>query len=225
MALDILRKRLDGNHYWRTNILLHLGNLLRQNGELDEAEELLREALAKRSFLGSPPGRFHIGLGRCLVAKDQFEEAEEELLAAYRDLQSTTHGRGPGLPNPALIPLADLYRAWGRPDQAAAYLEEAERSLRPAVENARARGEPYRTSVNLCALGACLTRMNRYEEAETALLEAYRLMATPYGENYPELPITIEPLVALYEAWGKPAEAAAWQARLDEFVARSATEP
>jgi tetratricopeptide (TPR) repeat protein len=62
-------------------------------------------------------------------------------------------------------------------------------------------------------LGECLTRLGRYAEAEALLTESFEAFCkTPTAP--PERVVeSWERLVQLYEAWGKPDEAAKWRAR------------
>src|SRR4029450_206754 len=62
-------------------------------------------------------------------------------------------------------------------------------------------------------LGAALTALARYEEAEAMLVEADRdLQITPAQGR--DAKATVKRLVALYEAWGRLDRAAAYRARL-----------
>ena len=59
---------------------------------------------------------------------------------------------------------------------------------------------------NLCktSLGVCLTKVGRYEEAEPHLRDSYEFLV---GTKHPKAKWAHKSLVALYEAWGRPAEA------------------
>lgn len=58
-------------------------------------------------------------------------------------------------------------------------------------------------------LGACLTALGRYDEAERALREAHRVLTSPSSRIEPLLRETLERLIALYEARGdRPAAVA-----------------
>ena len=61
-------------------------------------------------------------------------------------------------------------------------------------------------------LGECLMAQNRYEEAETLLLESHTAMNKAMGANDPRVQRAKARLVKLYEAWGKPEEAAVYRA-------------
>ncbi len=63
--------------------------------------------------------------------------------------------------------------------------------------------------------GRCLTALQQYDEAEAALLESYLILSA----INPRKALTINAgraLVELYEAWGKPAKAAEWRAKMAE---------
>ncbi len=57
--------------------------------------------------------------------------------------------------------------------------------------------------------GKCLLALRRFEEAEVKLLAAERGLADPEGSAQ-----VVQTLVALYEAWEKPEQAAEWRAKL-----------
>lgn len=59
-------------------------------------------------------------------------------------------------------------------------------------------------------LGECLEAQNRYEEAETLLLESHAAMNKAMGANDPRVQSARLRLFKLYEAWGKPEQAAAY---------------
>jgi tetratricopeptide (TPR) repeat protein len=63
------------------------------------------------------------------------------------------------------------------------------------------------------ALGYCLTRAQRYAEAEPVLLEAESGLRAPVWLATSR-EVTVRWLVSLYEQWGKPEQAAAWKQRL-----------
>jgi hypothetical protein len=64
-------------------------------------------------------------------------------------------------------------------------------------------------------LGAALTALARYDEAETVLLEAIRDLDATTPPPRRDLDATIARLVDLYRAWGRPDKAAQYQARLE----------
>ncbi len=61
-------------------------------------------------------------------------------------------------------------------------------------------------------LGAALTALARYDEAETVLLDARRYFKDLPGPPGRDATMILTRLVALYEAWGRPDKAAAYRA-------------
>jgi tetratricopeptide (TPR) repeat protein len=59
-------------------------------------------------------------------------------------------------------------------------------------------------------LGASLTGLGRYSEAEEALLEARLDLAARPASARRDIGATVDRLAALYQAWGKPDKAAAY---------------
>jgi len=56
-------------------------------------------------------------------------------------------------------------------------------------------------------LGAALVELDRYEEGEVELLEAFEKLEKAGGENDIWTRTVAQNLIDLYEAWGKPAKA------------------
>jgi hypothetical protein len=63
-------------------------------------------------------------------------------------------------------------------------------------------------------LGGHLTLSGRFLEAEALMVPAERRLVELRGEAAPVVGDARARLVSLYTAWGKPAEAARWQARI-----------
>jgi len=63
-------------------------------------------------------------------------------------------------------------------------------------------------------LGRCLTGLGRFEEAERLLTESARVLQSARGDRYATTQAAVNGLVGLYEAWGKPGEAARYRASL-----------
>ena len=66
----------------------------------------------------------------------------------------------------------------------------------------------------LAGQGRCLTAMRRHGEAETALIEACGILQPALGAADEQCVTAVRALVNLYEAWGKPDQAAEWRAKL-----------
>jgi hypothetical protein len=60
-------------------------------------------------------------------------------------------------------------------------------------------------------LGGCLAALGRYREAEPLLLDGHRILVAERGPDDPRTRETAAYLAGLYEAWGRPAQAAAYR--------------
>jgi hypothetical protein len=93
--------------------------------------------------------------------------------------------------------------------------EEAEPALRESLELRRSSlpESDALIAITQSALGECLASLERYDEAESLLLESYSRLAPRGNEPSVEARTTGGHLVRLYEAWGKPERAAEWRSR------------
>lgn len=101
-----------------------LAAVLRDRGQLGRAEVLLRDALAlRRKKLGDDHmmvGVTWTSLGLCLTKMKRYEEAEKALTEAHRILEAAVEPTSPNLIR-VRNALASLYRAWGKPEEAARF--------------------------------------------------------------------------------------------------------
>ncbi len=66
----------------------------------------------------------------------------------------------------------------------------------------------------MSVLGAALTGLGRYDEAEPLLLQSYPDILEDRGPEHRRTREAARRIVALYDAWGKPDLAAEWRARV-----------
>jgi outer membrane protein assembly factor BamD (BamD/ComL family) len=59
-----------------------------------------------------------------------------------------------------------------------------------------------------------LTKEGRYAEAEKLLTESLQIIKKQFGQDHPRTQAALRRIVELYEAWGKPKQAAAYKAML-----------
>ena len=241
-AIEIYRDTFGEDHRWIGNFRGHLGISLRDAGRFVEAEPELLEAFRKSrrwsdaarlvhfygfGFWNRPgksagklgeaeavlrqaaerkPDPFRVCWAECLTHMERYADAERELHEAFRQ----------GLRHEVPATLVELYEAWGKPEEAATWAEQAEPEQRKQVEFARARhgDEHLKTGNHRRQLGAYLTIMGRYEEAELELVEAHRIVEAAAGEDNSWTILAVEQLVALYEAWGEAGKADKWRDRL-----------
>jgi hypothetical protein len=100
------------------------GLIYSQTGRTAEAETLLRESVRIRAE-NVPETHFlrataNGALGEFLTTQARFPEAEQFLLASYESLKKSQAENSPRT-RLALERLANLYEAWGKPEQAARY--------------------------------------------------------------------------------------------------------
>ena len=121
-ALNIYSTTLPEHHRSIGNAASRLGRVLLDSGRPDEAEPLLRKALDIRVTIYGEEHKQSVGtgtwLGIVLAALRRYEEAELLLLGSYTFYKN--EGDQEEIQK-ALAALIDLYTAWGRPEQAAAY--------------------------------------------------------------------------------------------------------
>jgi len=91
--------------------------------------------------------------------------------------------------------------------------KEGERILREAVRirTESLPKEHFWVAMANNALGECLTIQKRFTEAEPLLLSSYESLKNSQGPHNPRTGIALQRLIALYEAWGKPEQAARYR--------------
>ncbi|HMB70772.1 MAG TPA: serine/threonine-protein kinase, partial [bacterium] len=208
-ALDGSRRQLGDEHPETLSTLSLLGTVLRDQDRLDEAEEIHVQLLATRHEVLGPDhpstllsannlAMLYLDLGRLREA----EELERATLETQRRVLGDDH-------DDSILSMGNLAAILLRQGRAA----EAE----PLTREARGRCErTLGADHTLCAdtarkQGECLTALQRYAEAERALLRAHGTLADAYGTRHPDATHAAASLAALYEAWGRPADAARWR--------------
>jgi serine/threonine protein kinase len=187
----------------------NLASLLRDQGKAAEAEALFRQNLERyRRVLG--PEHPHALVARNNLARllrDQDKQAEAEALAR----EALTLGRkvlpaGHPTITESMALLGGVLTDTGRAAEAEPLLREALEQRRQALPP----GHPKMAATE-SLLGACLAGQKRYAEAEPLLLSGYQALAKDPGTPEAQRQKARRRLVALYEAWGKPSEAARWK--------------
>lgn len=211
-ALAIRRKAL-GEHPDTAVSLSVLGSVLIDAGDLAGAEGVLREALQmQRRVLGDQ----HMStaaslnnLANVLEKVGKYEEAEP----LYREsiaIKRNEVGDHPDLAI-SISNLAHMLAKKGDNGEADALHQEACSILQ------KIHGENHWMPAHCGSLYAdFLTKVGRYDEAEARLLKSYSILRETLGHNHRRTVNAVERLVALYEAWGKPKEAAEYRALLEE---------
>ncbi|UCG33396.1 MAG: serine/threonine protein kinase, partial [Phycisphaerales bacterium] len=222
-TLEIRRK--SGDEHPNTLIAMNnLAMLYKRQGRHDEAEALFREAMEgqRRVLSREHPSTLDTMENLAMLYADlgRQEESESlllEALAVRRRLWGETH--------PATLyclnNLAWLYNSERRFAEAEPLLAEAVEAVRSA-EGGLPEGHWF-TGVLLARYGVCLRGLDRYDEAESVLLEGHEILESARGPTHERTLGAVRSLVDLYDAWGKAEEAAAWRAELE--ARQAATQP
>jgi serine/threonine protein kinase/tetratricopeptide (TPR) repeat protein len=211
-ALAIRQKLFGKEHPDIAQSLNNLGMFLYRRAKYAEAEKLFRQALEmNRRLLGDvhPEIASYLNnLGMVLRDSGQLAEAETMFRQSV-DLHHKVYGQDhPNFGN-AVVNLAALLVRMGK-------YEEAERDYLEAIalygkiysEN------NFQTAGVRSLLGECMTKTKRFPKAEKLLVESLAIIKGQFGQDHPRTQATVRRLVALYEAWGKPAKMAVYQAML-----------
>lgn len=215
-----MKRRLFGDAHPSTAATLNgLGLLLHDRGDLSEARVYLEEALEmRRSLLGeSHPlvagsinnvGNLLEDLGEVDAAIDSLERARELFVAALGEAHLYT--------TDPIIGLARIRMKQARAPVARPLLEQALAIRREALPE----GHPQVLEV-ASMLGACLTEVEAYDEADVLLR---RTMEQLDAQDGPALlrQVTLERLVELYDRWDRPEQATEYQQILAQHEAAPA---
>jgi hypothetical protein len=211
-----VKKRVIGpEHPFTLTTMDHFATLLRLRGRLAEAETMEAQELeiAKRKLGPDHPGTLGSMIHLALVYRDQGKLAEAETLGAQA-FNSSVHERGANHPvsREAADALAEILLKEGK-------FAEAEPLLRDSLA-ARAKTGPnsWQAASLQSLLGAALTGLKRFAEAEPLLLAGYENLKKqqsriPAGSAQ-VLPDAGARLVKLYVDWGAPEKAEAWKQSL-----------
>ena len=202
-------------HPTTLNVQHDLAVIYRKEGRLAEAESLFQKTLeARRPVLG--PEHADIlytqrELGELYRDQGRFFEAEKlfrQTLAAWRKVSPADNS---DLAR-ALVGLGLTLIKLDRP-------AEAEPLLREAMDIGQKKApDEWNTFETRNRLGAALLGQKKYAGAEPLLVQGYEGMkareATIPPHYKKRLTEAAERIVQLYDAWGKPEQAAAWRKRL-----------
>jgi eukaryotic-like serine/threonine-protein kinase len=211
-TLELTRKSSGPRHPDTGTSLANLGLVISDRGDHATAEAMLRESLAiARASLGREhpnSAQRSVSLAGVLRLRGKLAEAaamHEEALAVSRP------ALGPDHPAVALqeVSLARVYLDQDRPAAAEPLLRHA-----LAVHRQGGAVDDFRLEAAHSLLGEACTRLSRFAEAEPHLLRAREILRLIPGTNdleTREARDNLARLVALYEAWGRPEQAAVYR--------------
>jgi len=205
-----LTRKLGGDHHPElARALENLGNVYFLRGDYDRTLEVLEEVLAmRREVLGddSPAvARSLTNLG-AVQHRSGNPEAAVTTLRDAADRMERAYG-------PDHSDVASTRRSLGWALTSSGDLEGAEAEHRAALAIAR-RAFPSGGAALAGyqqALGRLLVTRGRFAEAEPLLLAAHQANLQAYGSDNLRTNDTAGALVGLYEAWGRPDEAARYR--------------
>ncbi len=176
------------------------------SGQTLQATALVHEAYLR--LVGSDSLASRNNLADAYLAAGQFAQAESLL---RKDLARSRKDPGPDHPQTARV-----MAALGHTMLAQRHWTEAEPVLRECLR-VREQTQPgdWTTFYTRSLLGECLLGERKYDEAEALVLAGYEGMKTRESTiakmSRPRLAEAALRVVRLYEAWGKPEEAAQWR--------------
>jgi len=214
LALDGSRKQLGENHPETLSTLSLLGSVLREQGRLEEAEPIQVQVLEKRrEVLGDEHPATLLSANNLAMLRADLGRLEEATALEREVYETQERILGPDHDDTilSLSNYAALLRRLGRAGEAEPLLADAmERCLRTL-------GPAHALCANtLRKHGQCLAALGRYTEAEGELLEARaELIAAFDDEGHPDVAVVDDALADLYDAWGRPSDAAQWRSRAE----------
>jgi serine/threonine-protein kinase len=203
--------RAQGSPFGLAQSLIDLGNVRRLQGRYPEAESLIDEGtklFAKSQGEDHPNVAFGLtSLATAHYYEGRYDLAEQEArkalaIAEKSSKTSHTYARASAI-------LGRILTTTGRASEAEPLLRDVLAVLEPRVPR---QSNPMATMLG--NLGDCLAAQARYAEAELRLNESYTILKVVNVPQSPGLDEARQRLVSLYEAWGKPQEAARYRSQL-----------
>ena len=218
-AMNSTERVLGQDHPEYASLLENLGNVWYRKGEYAKTAEQLEKVLAiRRKALGDdaePVARTLGNLGTVYGSSGNDAAAIPKLQEAQARL---TKFLGPDHPDVAsvLIGEAGSLMRLGR-------LDEAESAARQGLQIRLAKFKPESIPVSLAQLrlGQILTKKKSYPQADELLRLAATHLTASRGATDTYTKNAIKARVELYRAWGKPGEAEAQQALLEDSGAKA----
>jgi serine/threonine-protein kinase len=203
-------RKVKGSHHPDVaNDLSDLGQDLFVQGDLAAAEPLIREALgiAQKRWGAENPMTltYTLQLGMVLSEKGAAAAAEPLLWEALEGRRKSEGSQGFSVARSSEV-LADFLARTGHPQEA---LPLAQQAVETFTRHPKA--DVYRAMAR-SVLGDCLVSLHRFAEAEPHLLSTLETLEHRRGfDAERQARLTRERVVHLYEAWGRPEQAAAYR--------------
>ncbi len=219
-AVELRRSTLGEDHLLTLSAVCKLAQTYVRQQQFDKAEPLTEQVLNLSRRLPVEKSVFSAGnLGSLGWA--YLEQGDVGQAAILCDLASQTMRRNPTF-NPVASP--QIIANFGAVRLAQQNYAEAVTLLREGLRLTEKHDldAGYRLYV-MNLLGASLAGQKKYADAEPLLVESchglqqHQTSLTPYLNAPRRIKESLERLVQLYDAWGKPAQAAEWKQKLATF--------
>ena len=205
-ALAIYQRALRHAHPWTAACLRKLARALHKQGRYEEAERFYRESLAM--FRGLR-GEDHPQVARVLyhlaeLFHERGDVGQAELFGQQAlEIRRRAWPAGDPKVADALLLLSRILLDGDRTDEAEPLLRECVALRLDLLPEGDGKTVDARNT-----LGACLLASGHYQEAETLLVAAYKQRRDARGADHQDTQQTLRLLCDLYEAWGRPDQAA-----------------
>ena len=205
-SLEIRRELLPPKHPDLARSFSQIGTFLFERGAHEEAEPYQRRAFEIRleKYGGRHPdvAASQYRLALVLRRLEQYEEAEELFRRSMAARCATS----------AQDECASVKRSLAKLLVGRGETEEAEELASQAVAAFEQSGEiSWKAADAQGVLAECLAVRGRFEDAEAQMLRVHSYLLETLGEDTVVTRDARRRLVALYEAWGRPEEAASWR--------------
>jgi serine/threonine protein kinase/tetratricopeptide (TPR) repeat protein len=219
-ALDEYRKLPEGTYVEMAATLSNLGAVLIKKGSYSQAEPFVREGLElRRKMLGDAhpdTAMSYFRLSDLLYKEGNYADAESTARESVQVFNRALTAPKDSIyfANP-LLELGLILNKTGRSREAETHLREA-----LAIRTRLLPKGNQLIGISEGALGECLTSQKRYAEAEPLLLRSYGTIKEVQGEHGPSTLEAAVRLLSLYQAWGKPNEAARYRAAVPQSASQ-----
>ncbi len=211
-ALASLRQKL-GEQSRHTVVCTHrLGQVLVGRGQIGEGQALLHDALEWRARLQGvdPVSLFDEVRAWCDVQWVLGEPSKtESLLRLTLEGLRRSRGEDDRTTRQAEILLALAHTNKDEVGRTEGLLREF-----IALVGDELSKEGWQPTGAKIALGRCLVAQARYGEAEPLLLASHAVVEAKWGKCHALTQLAVQSVLDLYDAWDRPAQAAAWKAKL-----------
>lgn len=201
--------RVRGEDHPKTLIALNgLAILFWNRGKLHEAEKTFSKVLEIQDRVLGKEDKNRLStlsnLSWCLFKQDKFVEAEaifQSLLDVQRRVLTEEHPNTMATMNGLARTLLSL----GKMDEASRQFAEVNDLAARALEE-----NDYRRAIFMVQYGHCLTLQKEFSMAEERLLPGHEVLKESLGLEHPFTKESVNYLIELYDAWGKPDQVEKW---------------